>query len=357
MFVAQLFVTTILLSGCIKDIPFHFRDIYVHEGESIQAAVNAARPGQTIYIKPGTYKESVVIKKKGIHIIGLNDAHGHGVIIDNPGTEANGITVQDNGNEFLLKNVTVRNFKKNGVYLTGIENFLLIEVITENNGEYGLFPVLCRNGVIKNCSATGHTDTGIYVGQSKDILVALSKAFGNVNGLEIENSTDVTVYKNESYNNTAGLLVILLPGLDVKTSSNILVNENDIHDNNLPNFAPPGGGFEIAVPKGSGVLIVGADNVSVKKNEISNNNFVGIAVVSTLVLGTVSGLPPEVFNDIEPNADGTRIKNNVLINNGTVPPALPFPAVDLLWDGTGVNNCWKDNQFSTSYPPNLPTCS
>ncbi|HZW71706.1 MAG TPA: hypothetical protein VFF57_12580, partial [Hanamia sp.] len=62
--------------------------------------------------------------------------------------------------------------------------------------------------------------------------------------------------------------------------------------------------------------------------------------------------------DIEPNPDGTKVTNNILAHNGSAPPAgLPLPGVDLLWDGSGTNNCWKNNTYSTAYPTPLPQCN
>jgi parallel beta-helix repeat protein len=328
-------------------------DFIVRHGTSIQAVIDAAQPGSVISIQPGIYNEAIVINKKGIFLIGA----GNGVIIQNPADKENGITVMDNADNVVLKNLTIKNFEENGVYLSHVNGFLISNVTAINNGEYGIFPVFCENGIIDHCFASGHTDTGIYVGQSKNVLVLLNKATGNVDGIEVENCTNVTVTKNESYGNTGGLLVVLLPGLTIKSSSNILINDNNIHDNNLANFAPPGDGFEIIVPQGSGILVVGADNVTVKENKITNNKFVGVAVVSTLVIGGLYGLPPAAFADIEPNADNAKIIDNTLAKNGSItPPGLPLPGVDLLWDGTGVNNCWKNNSFTSSYPSPLPGC-
>lgn len=89
-----------------------------------------------------------------------------------------------------------------------------------------------------------------------------------------------------------------------------------------------------------------------------DNNFLGIAVVSTTLLGGLAGLPDEAFETIEPNPDGTRVINNVVKNNGAAPPTLPVPVpgVDLFWDGSGEDNCWRDNKYDTSYPETLPTC-
>src|SRR5215475_9807944 len=174
--------------GTVAAAASHAPDVIVHTGSSIQAAINGAEAGTIIQIEPGTYSEAIVVNKPGIQLIGSGD----GVVIQNPGDEENGITVQDNGDGFVLKNVTVQNFEENGVFLIRVNNFLLSHVATINDGEYGLFPVFCTNGVIDHCTATGHKDTGIYVGQSSDVQVKFSIAYGNVNGLEVENCSNVT---------------------------------------------------------------------------------------------------------------------------------------------------------------------
>ena len=373
---AIVFSITTLMSGCKKEIlpsgndersneeirtgssKSKAPDIIVHAGGSIQAAVDAANPGDIIQIEAGIYHEAVLVNKPGIQLIGLTGAANEGVIIENPGDEDNGITVRSDGDGFVLKNVTIQDFEENGVFMIRADNFLLSHVDTKNNGEYGLFPLFCKGGLIEHCTATGHTDTGLYIGQSENITLEYNVAFANVNGLEVENCSNVTVSKNQSYDNVCGILVVLLPGLTTKTSANIVISDNHVYGNNHINFAEPGGGFESFVPSGSGILVVGVDNVTVKDNNIKDNNFVGVATVSTLLLGAIAGLPPEAFGDIEPNPDGAKIISNVLGNNGAAPPAgIPLPGVDLLWDGSGTNNCWSNNHFSTAYPSGLPVCN
>jgi parallel beta-helix repeat protein len=332
-------------------------NIIVTPGSSIQAAINVATPNSVIQIQPGTYNEAIVVNKAGIKLIGLTGSGGEEVIIQNPGGADDGIVVTDAGDGFVLKNVTVKNFLENGVLLQSVNGFTLSNVTAINNGEYGLFPVFCTNGKIEHCTATGHTDTGIYVGQSSNVDLEFNTVFANVNGLEIENCTNVSAEKNHCYDNVCGILSVLLPGLTVKTATNIVIDQNHVHDNNHINFAQPGG-FEFFVPSGSGILVVGTDNTTVKENKIRNNNFVGVATVSTLILGALAGIPPVAFADIEPNPDGARIKGNNLFNNGLLPPAgIPLPGVDLLWDGSGTNNCWEGNSFTNSFPATLPNCN
>ena len=237
----------------------------------------------------------------------------------------------------------MRNFEQNGVLLVGVDVFLLSHITAENDGEYGLFPVRSSNGVITNCVADGHEDTGIYVGLSENITVQNSTASRNVNGIEVENSSHIQVTGNETFDNTAGILVVLLPGLSIKTASDIVLTNNSVHDNNRPNLAQDG--FEQAVPTGSGILIVGTDETTVQSNGVTGNDFVGIGVANTGLLADLTGVP---IDDIEPFPDGVRVLNNEVTGNGGAQPipTLP-PGVDLLWDGTG-SSCWSGNGFETS---------
>ena len=335
-------------------------DIVVHKGQSIQAAVDKAKDGMTILIEPGTYEEAITVSKPGIKLVGKFSLRGGEVIIKNPGDEENGITVTDEADGFTLVNVTIKDFEDNGVILISVDHFTLSQVKAVNDGEYGIFPVHCNHGVIELCVATGCSDTGIYVGQSTDVKMRLNTAYANVNGLEVENSSDVDVTLNQSFNNVVGILIDLLPGKDIKTSANVHVHFNHIYNNNHVNFGTPGE-LESTIPTGLGILVLGADLAVVENNTVTGNEFAGITVFSTLVLAVIAGVPPEVIlADIEPNPDGVKISKNFLQHNGFNPPVipdLPLPGVDLLWDSSGINNCWGNNVFKTSAPSPLPSCN
>src|SRR6266536_2904873 len=345
----MLFIIIVIFSSCKKEQT-------LQQSQSSSDLSNA-KADMLIKIEPGTYTEAITVAKAGIKLVGVTE-NGTGVIIQNPGDEEDGISVTDAGDGFTLQNVTVRNFEENGVLLNGVDNFTISHVTTIDNGEYGIFPVHSSHGVIEHCSASGHSDTGIYVGQSSDVNMQFNFAFENVNGLEVENSSNINVTHNQSYNKVCGMLIDLLPGKNVKTSTNVYIANNHVSKNNNVNFGEPGE-LESFVPSGLGILVLGTDETTIEKNTVTDNNFAGITVFSTLVLGALAGIPPEAFADIEPNPDGARIQNNVVQQNGAAPPSLPIPlpGVDLLWDGSGVNNCWSDNHFKTSYPSLLPSCN
>ena len=333
-------------------------DIVVHKGGSIQSAINAAKSGMVIQVEPGTYTEAVTISQPGIKLVGLTNSKGEGVVLQNPGSVETGITVQKGADGFSIQNFTLQNFSENGIFLNGINGFYIGNVHALNNGDYGIFPVFCSHGVIENCIANGHGDTGIYVGQSSDVIIRLNTVFDNVNGIEAENAHNISISFNNSYNNTLGIFADLLPGKTVTSASNITIRNNLVRNNNHPNFSDPND-LAAAVPSGVGILVLGVDQTTVQQNIVSGNNFTGIVVFSTLVLAALAGVPPEAFAGIEPNPDGTIVRDNILSKNGSAPPTLPIPVpgADLLWDGSGQNNCWSNNAFKTSFPATLPACN
>lgn len=147
------------------------------------------------------------------------------------------------------------------------------------NGSYGLYPVLCENVLIDSCIAIGASDAGIYVGQSKHIIVRNSAAYQNVAGIEIENSLYADVYNNKAIGNTGGILVFDLPDLVQKKGGHVRVHHNLVKDNNLANFAPKGN-IVGNVPKGTGMMVLATSNVELFENQIINHATIGVAIIS-----------------------------------------------------------------------------
>jgi parallel beta-helix repeat protein len=330
--------------------------LQVHQGDphaafqTIQSAVNAARPGDEVLIFGGTYREAVTVSTPGLTLQG---APGARVVIQKPGA-ANGLTVQSASAAplagFTLANVTVRGFTANGVFLSGVTNFVLKDLTVQNNGDYGVFPLLSANGLIDDVAASGSNDTGIYVGESSNVTIHNNQAFNNVNGIEIENSVGVTATQNVVYNNTVGILEDLLPGLSTEVASGNVISGNVVFGNNRPNTASPGD-LAAVEPPGTGIAVLGGSQTRVLGNVVFGNALVGIAVLSGADL-----LPPGSYqNGPDPNPNNTLVAGNIVLGNGFVPPPPGFPQpADLLWTGTGTGNHWKDNIFGSSTPGTLP---
>jgi parallel beta-helix repeat protein len=343
--------------------------LQVHQGvptalyQTIQSAVNAAHAGDEIEVFTGTYREAVTVTKPGLTI---EAAPGAQAVVQNPGAAQTGFTVQAAGNGtlagFTLRDITVRGFAVNGVFLAGVTNFVLDHDTAVNNATYGFFPVQSGNGVITACTASCSNDTGIYVGQSHNILVQGNEAYDNVNGIEIENSTAVTVQLNSVHNNTVGMLVDLLPGFPLafeRSSQNVIAN-NLVFLNNRPNNADHADIASVE-PPGTGIAVIGGDHTLIQGNVVFGNAFAGIALLSgmdLLALAAAAGISvPAYPPNVDPDPDFTLIQGNVVVGNGfvsPVPSGFPTPA-DLLWTGHGQHNHWVQNVFGTiSSPVPLP---
>ncbi len=124
----------------------------------------------------------------------------------------------------------------------------------------------------------GASDAGIYVGQSKNIVVRDSVATENVAGIEIENSYDADVHDNVATKNTGGILVFDLPSLPMQGGHNVRVFENVVNDNSTPNFAPKGN-IVASVPTGTGVLVMANRNVEIFDNVFDQNGTANVMIV------------------------------------------------------------------------------
>jgi parallel beta-helix repeat protein len=222
-------------------------------------------------------KNNVTIKGKGMDKTFLNFA---GQL-----SGAEGIKVT-NGNNIVIQDLTVQNTKGDGLKTQLVDGISFKNVKAEwtrgansKNGGYGIYPVQCANVLIDGCEARGASDAGIYVGQSKYIVVKNSKAYENVAGIEIENSLYADVYDNEATNNTGGILVFDLPDLIQKKGGYVRVFNNHIHHNNHVNFAPKGN-IVGKVPLGTGMMVMATNNVEIFNNRIINNITTGTAIVS-----------------------------------------------------------------------------
>ncbi|MCP4424479.1 MAG: hypothetical protein GY803_08315, partial [Chloroflexi bacterium] len=288
--------------------------IRVQEGESIQTAVDRARPGDTIEIPYGIYYERVVIDMSDITLYGVPNEAGDWPILDGEGKLSEGVLAS--GNNFTVGYLHVRNYTDNGVLVEGVRNVHFHDLFTENVGTYGVYPVQSTGVLIERVTTTGVDDAGIYAGQCEDVIVRDSVAYGNVLGIELENTVGGEVYDNHVYDNTLGILIVLLPQLTSKQSSDTLIYNNLIEANNHENFASAG--VARVAPSGTGMLILASDGNEAWGNTFKDNNSVGAAVFSL----TRSGAFEEGDIDVGPLPENNWIHDNIYENNGHQPDQM-----------------------------------
>jgi parallel beta-helix repeat protein len=331
---------------------------------TIQAAVDAAQPGDTILVPPGTYHESVLVTKSHLTIAGsraaILDAAGFrtGIRVGSGSITRGGpaptcppLAVEG----FTLSGLTVEHAGFSGVFLVGVDGYHLTGTRYVDNPVYGPFPVCSSNGlidfnqVVGGGSAAGpSTDTGIYVGDDDRVTVRNNSVTNYVIGVVVENSINAIVQDNLLQGNTAGVYAAVLPNHPRPFTDNVVIEHNQVVKNNLPNPVPAGSGEEIGgVPTGVGIVNFGADHVLILGNQVLGNNSLGVIVLQNFL----ASADPR----IEPNPDFGQVRGNVVLQNGRSPDPVRAitPGADIVYDGTGTGNCFADNVFATEFPAGI----
>jgi hypothetical protein len=373
---------------------------------SIQAAVDAAQPGDWILVAPGDYHErgateaGVLVEKPNVHIRGLDR---NGVVVDgtNPGAPkcSNAAGDQDqsgrNGIEAFeadgvtIDNLTVCNYMTgangggneiwwNGgdgtgeTHLGSFAGSYLSATSTyweagHPHGEYGIFVSNTTGpGAIRNTYASNMADAGYYVGACPDCNTVLDRAHAQYNALGYSgtNSGGHLVIENSEFdNNKTGLSTNSqnnddapspqdgsCPGQQNATHvrSCWLFVRNNVHDNNNANV--PGTGTAELGPPGTGIVISGGRYDTVKDNVFSNNGSWAVLVAPYLDTGT----PPPIAH-CEGGIDnwnglgcfyaawGNEVSGNRFANNGGFANPTNGDLADLS-DLNDPGNCWRANR-------------
>jgi len=325
--------------------------VRVGPNESIQQAVDRSGPGDTIEVPYAVYHESVVMDWSDVTLIGIPNENGDWPVIDGEGTRSDGVIAS--GNNFEMAFFDVKNYTSNGVLVEGATDVYLHDLYIENTGVYGVYPVRCTDVLMERIEATLMNDAAIYAGKSENVIIRDTVTYGNVIGIELENTVNGEIYNNHAYDNTVGIFVDLLPQLPSKVSLFTKVHDNVVENNNGKNFSKPGA-TQALIPPGTGMLILAADEVEIYNNTITGNKTGGLAVFN-LGIGFATN---EI--DVGPNPEHVYAHDNIYENNGY--EADPFVknmlgrGFDIIWDTKGADNHF-DEIASSSFPPVLPKTS
>ena len=363
----------------------------VFPGQSIQAAINGAAPGDTILVEPGVYRErsngryGLRISTANLRLIGMvvqgrgeagkvrlvrNEAQETGIYAAPAGCEydAHASSCPSVLRGFYVRGFTVEDFPRNGIQTRWVDGFEFVGNESARNRNNGIYPTVSANGLVRDNVSYGSLDTAMWVAASENVRVMNNVLYGSVIGFEITVSNNVQVTQNRIFGNTLGVGLFHPNGAGNPprpVMANWVIEHNDVRDNNRPNDAPAGS-FQSALPPGIGILLAGVSDHVVAKNTVASNDFVGIAVLGwcTANAGTPNdcGLNPPIA---DPAANNNRISQNQLFGNGTSAPPIPiaFLAADATYfefEGSS-GNCFEKNKpagftFVSSQPNGqLPT--
>ncbi len=190
-------------------------------------------PGSYIVVKNLTTAQNlnaITINTSDVFI----DLNGHTLYGagSTTGSSGDGINAGSSSNNIFIANGVVRDFKGNGITLSG-NNVQIMKVKVIGNGLQGIYVWMSNNGLLADNIAQGNND-GIYA--LENFIIRDNNAYANV-GVGIETGNDCTLTGNSMQNN--------VDGIDVW--SNCYLKDNTVLNNT---------GTGISV-EGSNCLVVG----------------------------------------------------------------------------------------------------
>lgn len=302
--------------------------------DSLQTQLLDAKAGDVITIPAGTYQldRGLSLTADGVTIrgAGMNETV---LSFKEQLAGAEGLLVT--GDDFVIEDLAIEDAKGDALKVTEADGVTIRRVRVEwtggpktENGAYGFYPVQTTNVLIEDSVAIGASDAGIYVGQSKNVVVRNNIAEKNVAGIEIENTQDADVYGNIATGNTGGILVFNMPNLS-QEGGRVRIYENVVNENNLGNFGHPGTPVA-SIPAGSGVVVNSHDDVEIFANDIRDNRTANIIISSVYSSNYAEDSWSESF---DPYPERIHLHGNALSGGGNRPDGMELKAVKLLLFG------------------------
>src|SRR5215208_7396799 len=242
--------------------------------ESIQKAINAAEPGDTIVVR-GVHREDVVIRKDGIKLRGVDDA----VIevparakADSPCSKAFGP-----GAICIFGDVNIKTGKLTGqrqrVSDVSVSGF----TIRGFNSEFILEGKFARNATFVGNRITGNFANGIAF--AKSVHTTIAKNHVAEVGILVDSSSRTTIAKNH----VIGSPKTDAAGIVVEASSRTTVVGNDLIDDSFGVILIDSTGTtilsnDITDSTASGMLILGSPGTKIVSNDIRRPGEAGIAI-------------------------------------------------------------------------------
>jgi plastocyanin len=306
-------------SGVTRRVP--------EDHDTIQAAVDAARPGDLVLVGPGTYREEVKVTVPSVVIRGRDRDR---VVVDGELRRPNGIGVTADG--VAVENLTVRNALVNGLFWTGVRGYRASYVTAYNNKDYGIYAFDSVDGLFEHAYASGSPDSGFYIGQCRpcDAVIDRVVAVGNALGYSGTNAGgNLQIVRSRWTGNWAGIVPNTLDSELLPPFRQVDIVGNYVEANHNRNA--PGVPLEWAA-FGNGIVLGGGNDARVERNYVLDHVNHGILVTPNL-------------DEHLWTASGNRVVDNVVQGSGRADLALAGPA--------GGGNCFQGNQARTSIPVGL----
>jgi parallel beta-helix repeat protein len=319
-------------------------DVHVPEDvPTLQQAIARAQPGDTIVLAAGTYPGGNLVPpaKRDITIRGVDRNE---VVLDGENRRRHGIQVHADGVSIL--NLSVHDFRLNGLYWEGADRYRASYVTVWNVGLYGIYAEDGEEGVVDHAYVSGAADAAYYVGECKPCRATISNVVARLSavGYSGTNATGVVIRDSLWDRNGAGILPNTYENEALSPQSRTTILRNTVTSSGRARvpIRTPLAGFI-----GIGIAVAGGNANTISGNRVTRSTRYGIAVFPTARFIVFDPGTPEPGPPWRPR--GNRVTRNVVGGSGRADLALA--------QGSGKGNCFSRNVATRVLPRGLQTSS
>ena len=308
---------------------------------TLEQAIARARPGDTIVLAAGTYPGGNVVPPAK-HDITIRGADRNGVVLDGANRRRHGIVVHADGVSIL--NLSVHDFKLNGLYWEGADRYRASYVTVWNVGGYGIYAEDGQKGVIDHMYVSGAADAAYYIGECKPCRATIAHVVAKLSavGYSGTNSTGVVVRDSLWDRNGAGLLPNTYANEALAPQARTTIVRNIVTNSGLARvpIRTPLAGFI-----GIGIAVAGGSENTVSHNRVRRSERYGVAIFPTARFVVFDPGTPEPGPPWRPRDN--RVSRNAVTGSGRADLALA--------SRSGRGNCFSRNVAVRSLPSGLQT--
>ncbi|OLF14727.1 right-handed parallel beta-helix repeat-containing protein [Actinophytocola xanthii] len=325
----------------------------VWPGQSVQAAIDAAAPGDTVVLRPGTYRENLSITTNGLTLVGFG-ARLEAPAVPTPagcvpaeqpnpvGVCVSGETDADTGQTVEVADVTIRGltvgrFPSTGIMVLHGRRTRIERVDATGGTAYGILILRSSDNTVTGSTLHGGQSAGLYIGESPEArsTVTGNRMYDNVTfGIYVRTASYGIITGNQVEGSCIGIgFIPTHPAEDAVAHWRVTANRITANNRLCESASGP--------VTGIGVYLGGTKEITVDHNRIEANtgapgtphSWGGGIVVND---GSLYGFPNQPIDN--------QIRHNLLRDN------LPY---DIMVVVPGTGNTITANRCEASSPPGL----